>query len=160
LVRVTVTAADAERGELELPEIAAAVVPIPAVGDTPALAFKRADGSDGTLKECHGRYTVLHFWASWCGPCKQQLPALRRIHERFAARGVATLGLSLDDDTAAWQGVLKQLALPWQQGRLTAPGDAGVSSVPAYWLLDPSGKIVAKVYDTDELAKTLSARLK
>jgi thiol-disulfide isomerase/thioredoxin len=159
VVRVRVTAADAERGEVTLPEIAAEVVPVPAVGDTPALAFQHADGTDGTLKDYRGRYTLVHFWASWCGPCKQQLPALRRLQERYAARGLATLSLSLDHDAAAWRTVLKRLDLPWPQGRLAA-AEAGVSSVPAYWLLDPDGKIVAKVYDTDELAKPLADRLK
>jgi hypothetical protein len=55
---------------------------------------------------------------------------------------------------------LERLDLPWPQGRLPADGAAGVSSVPAYWLLDPAGKIVAKVYDADELATTLAERLK
>ncbi len=159
-LRVTVTAADAARGKLALPEIAATVVPIPAVGDTPSLAFQRADGSAGTLADCRGKYMVVHFWASWCGPCKQQLPALRKLHERFAARGLATLGLALDDDHAAWKSALERLNLPWRQGRLAADSAAGVSSVPAYWLLDPAGKIVAKVYDPDELAASLADKLK
>jgi thiol-disulfide isomerase/thioredoxin len=158
-VRVTVTSDDAARGELTLPEIRAAVVPIPAIGDTPKWTFQRADGTDGSLKDHRGHYTVVHFWASWCGPCKQQLPALRRLHERFAARGLSTLGLSLDHERADWQAALKQLNLPWPQGRLAA-AVAGVSSVPAYWLLDPDGKIVAKVYDPDELARLLAERLK
>jgi uncharacterized GH25 family protein/thiol-disulfide isomerase/thioredoxin len=159
VVRVTVTDADAARGELAIPEVAAAVVPVPAVGDTPALGFRRADGTPGTLADCRGRYTVVHFWASWCGPCKQQLPALRRLHERFAARGLATLGLALDDDPAAWQAALGRLDLPWPQGRL-ADGAPGVSSVPAYWLLDPAGKLVANAYDPDELTTVLESRLK
>jgi thiol-disulfide isomerase/thioredoxin len=156
VVPVTVKAADAARGELTLPEVAAAVVPVPAVGDTPALRFQRADGTTGTLADCRGRHTVAHFWASWCGPCKQQLPALRRLHERFASRELSIIGLSLDEDRAAWQQAQKQLKLPWPQGRLAAPGDAGVSSVPAYWLLDPSGKIIAKVSDPDELGPLLA----
>jgi RNA polymerase sigma factor (sigma-70 family) len=160
VVPVTVTAADAARGELTLPEVAAPVIPVPAVGDVPVLRYRRSDGTAGTLGDSRGNYTVVHFWASWCGPCKQQLPALRRLHERFGARGLATLGLSLDDDPAAWQAALRRLDLPWPQGRLSATGGAGVSSVPEYWLLDPSGKILAKVYDPDELTPVLADRLK
>jgi thiol-disulfide isomerase/thioredoxin len=130
------------------------------VGDIPALSFKRSDGTAGALADCRSRYTVAHFWASWCGPCKQQLPALRRLHERFSGKGLATLSLSLDEDPAAWQAALQQLELSWPQGRLAVGGDAGVSSVPEYWLLDRAGKIVAKVYDPDELAPVLADRLK
>ena len=54
----------------------------------------------------------MHFWASWCGPCKKQLPALRQLHERFAARGLATLGLSLDEDAEAWRAALKASTFP------------------------------------------------
>ena len=152
VVRVTVTEEDAARGKLTLPEIDAVVVPIPMVGDTPELAFQRADGSSGSLADFRGRYTVVHFWASWCGPCKQHLPALRQLQERLAARGLAMLGLSLDDDPAVWQASLKQLDLSWQQGLLVTAAADGISSVPAYWLLDPAGKIVAKVLDPEKLA--------
>jgi RNA polymerase sigma factor (sigma-70 family) len=160
VVRVTVTAADAARGELKVPEIAAAVVPVPAVGDVPALAFRRADGSAGSLADVRGKYALVHFWASWCGPCKQQMPAVRRLHEQFAGRGLVPLGLSVDEDSAGWQAAVKRLELPWPQGRLEKAGDAGVSGVPVYWLLGPDGKIIAKAYDTDEIAKALAERLK
>jgi hypothetical protein len=144
LVRVTVMAADAARGELVLPEITAEVLPVPAVGDSPALSFRHPDGSGGTLKDYRGKYTVVHFWASWCGPCKKQLPAL----------------LSLDHDSESWRTALKRLDLPWRQGRLAGATDAGVSSVPEYWLLDPTGKIVAKVNDPEELATFLAKQMK
>ena len=55
---------------------------------------------------------------------------------------------------------MKQLDLPWKQGKLTTAHNAGVSGVPAYWLLDPMGKIVAKGYDLNELDKILEERLK
>jgi RNA polymerase sigma factor (sigma-70 family) len=160
VVRVTVTAEDAARGELRVPEVAAEVVPIPAVGDTPALTFKTTDGKDATLADYRGKHTVLHFWASWCAPCKKQLPAVRKLHERFGGHGLAVLGLSLDENAAAWSAAVRGLDLPWPQGRLGVGGAAGVSGVPAYWLLDPAGKIVAKADDPDELVKELEARLK
>jgi RNA polymerase sigma factor (sigma-70 family) len=159
VVRVTVTEADAKRGELAVPEIAAEVVPVPAVGDTPSLSFTRADGTKGTLADYRDKYTVVHFWASWCGPCKQQLPAVRKLHERFAGRGVNMLGIALDDDAVAWQSAVKELGLPWPQGRLV-DGAAGVSSVPVYWLLDPAGKLVARGYEPEEIAKALKERVK
>ena len=148
------------RGELVLPEIAAEVVPVPAIGDTPQLTFQRADGTVGTLADGRGRFTLVHFWASWCGPCKQQLPALRRVHDQFAAQGVTTLGLSLDEDREAWQTALERLDLPWQQGQLATSSQAGVSSVPVYWLLDSAGKLVAKANDPDDLGEQLASRLK
>jgi thiol-disulfide isomerase/thioredoxin len=157
---VTVIAADMSRGELKVPEIAAEVVPVPEVGDTPALTFRRANGKDGSLAEFRKQYTLVHFWASWCGPCKKQLPALRKLHERFGGRGLAALGLSLDEDADAWRSALKGLDLPWTQGRPNADRIAGVSSVPTYWLLDPQGKVVAKVNDIDELAQEIERRLK
>ena len=96
---VTVTAADLKRGELTLPEISAPVVAIPAVGDVPVLTFEHDDGSPGTLEEFHGQYVIVHFWASWCGPCKQQLPALHKLHDELGStRKVAIVSLSLDDD--------------------------------------------------------------
>lgn len=157
---MTVTAEDAARGEMTLAEVPTEVAPVPGVGDTPKLAFQHSDGSSGALQNYRGKYTVVHFWASWCEACKKQLPALRQLQERYIARGLVTLGLSLDQDTAAWQTVLKHLNLPWPQGRLAVSSDAGVSSVPAYWVLDPTGKIVAKTYDVEELAKALAERMK
>lgn len=159
VVRVDVTAADVSRGEITIPEIPVEVAPTFGVGDTPQLGFERADGSADALASHRGHYTVVHFWASWCGPCMQQMPAVRDLHARFAGRGVATLGLSVDENRSAWQSELKRLNPTWSEGRVVA-GQAGISSVPAYWLLDPTGKIIAKEYDPDALASALAERVK
>jgi uncharacterized GH25 family protein/thiol-disulfide isomerase/thioredoxin len=160
VVRVNVTEEDVKRGELTVQEVDVPVAPVPIVGDAPELAFECPDGKGGTLRECRGRYSVVHFWASWCGPCKLQLPGLRQLTEQSAGLGLHTLSLSLDEDSAAWRAALRRLNLPWQQGRLTNDSDAGVSSVPAYWLLDPSGKIIAKCHDPDEVAAQVAQHLK
>jgi thiol-disulfide isomerase/thioredoxin len=145
---------------MTLPPISANVIPVPVVGDMAKQSFERADGTQGKLTDFHGRYTVVHFWASWCTVCKQQMPELRRLHERYATHGLATVGLSLDEDRSAWEASLKRLDLPWQQGRLSSAASAGISSVPAYWLVGPDNKIVAKVTDLNELANILAERLK
>jgi beta-lactamase regulating signal transducer with metallopeptidase domain/uncharacterized GH25 family protein/thiol-disulfide isomerase/thioredoxin len=155
--RVTVTAADLKRGELTLPDISAPVVSVPAAGDVPKLNFEREDGSPGTLEEFRGRYLIVHFWASWCGPCRQQLPAVRKLYDDFvSARQAAIVSVSLDDDTVTWHGALKEHNMPWTQGRFTTEATAGVSSVPAYWLLDPTGKILAKSSNIGEIRQRLS----
>jgi RNA polymerase sigma factor (sigma-70 family) len=160
VLHVKVTQADVARGELKLPEIEAEVVPIPVVGETPALAFEKPDGGSGTLADCRGRLTLVHFWASWCGACKKQLPAVRQLNERFGKQGLAVLGLSLDDDRAVWQSSRKALELPWPQGRLAADSPAGVSSVPMYWLLDPNGELIATTSDLGELGTLIAKQLK
>jgi thiol-disulfide isomerase/thioredoxin len=156
VVRVTITTDDVNRGELTLPEISVPIVPVPAVGDIPALPFQHPDDTSGSLSDFRGHYTVVHFWASWCGPCKEHLPALRQLQARFGISGLAVLGVSLDDDAAAWQSSLKRLDMRWPQGRLATAHNIAVSTVPAYWLLDPSGKILAKANDPEELAAAAS----
>ncbi len=156
---VTVTAADAARRQLVLPEIPAPVVPMPATGDKPSLPFTRADGTGGSLAELRGSYTLVHFWASWCAPCHEQLPALRRLHGRLAARGLTVLGLSVDNDGDAWQLAIQRDATPWAQSRLSSPAETGISGVPAYWLIDAEGRIIQKATDLDELVEPLTSRL-
>jgi hypothetical protein len=126
VVRVTVTAEDAARGELTLPDIPVTIVPVPEVGDTPAFSFHRADGAEGSLADFRGHYTLLHFWASWCGPCKQEFPALKATREKLAARDFVMLGLSLDDDASAWQVALKQHDFPGNKAGL------GQSALPGF----------------------------
>ena len=143
------------RGEVTLPEIAAKVVDVPEVGDRALLKFQQIDGNNGSLKSFLGHYTVLHFWTSWCSSCKEQLPALQKLQSTSPIADLKILSLSMDEDSNAWKAALTQLTLPWQQGRLLSTDTIGISSVPYYWLLDPTGKIVAKTYDPEKLTAEL-----
>jgi thiol-disulfide isomerase/thioredoxin len=146
VVRITVTDADVARGEVVLPEIAVDVAPSPAVGEVPSVAFERADGKAASLAELRGSYALVHFWADGIEQCAAQLPALRRLHQRYGGK-LAMLGLSVEKDAAGWRAELKRLDLPWQQGRLASQSEAVFHFLPEYWLVDPTGKIVVKDYD-------------
>jgi thiol-disulfide isomerase/thioredoxin len=154
--RITVTEADAINGELTLPEIEAHVLRIASIGDTPSLDFVRTNGTGGPFADLCGKPTVVHFWASWCGPCKQQLPELKKLHDEFSAgQGLEIVSVSMDDDPDAWKSELRSVNMPWTQVRATSRETTGVSSVPIYWFVDTTGKIVAKAKDPSELAQQL-----
>lgn len=158
VVPVTVRAEDVARGQLTVPAIPVPLIPLPAVGETPKLRFQGADGQPGSLTEFRGQYTLVHFWASWCSPCRTQLPQVRRLQERYAPR-LTVVGISLDEESATWQAACEQLHLTGPQGRLTAAAEAGISTVPTYWLLDPAGKLLARTQDPEALAEPLAQSL-
>ena len=64
----------------------------------PAFEAATLDGAALSPAELRGRVVVLDFWATWCGPCKAELPHLRKLHEKFGGRGLDLVGISLDDD--------------------------------------------------------------
>lgn len=125
-----------------------------------AIAMELPD-SAGTLRPVYtpGQYTLVHFWASWCVPCKKELPELVAIHQRFAPRGFAMTGVSLDHNAPAWKRAATRMA--WQQlidvgafsGR--AARNYGVKVVPTNLLLDREGTIIAKNLNMADLQKKL-----
>ena len=102
IVRVQVTEEAARKGTLDLGTIKVKVRPGPRPGEVvPDLAFTAFSGETVKLSDLRGRYVLLDFWATWCGPCVADLPAVRQLHETYGAdKRLAILGLNLDDDPA------------------------------------------------------------
>lgn len=129
-----------------------------------AIAMDLPD-SAGALRPVYspGQYTLVHFWASWCVPCKKELPELMAMHQRFAPLGFAMTGVSLDHSTPAWKRAAARL--PWKQlvdvgafsGR--AARNYGVKVVPTNLLLDRQGTIIAKNLSVPDLEKKLGELL-
>ncbi|WP_159452208.1 redoxin domain-containing protein [Singulisphaera sp. GP187] len=120
------------------------------VGDrAPDFAIKTLEGRDLRLADFRGRYVLLDFWATWCGPCMGEMPNLVTLQNRFGQNPrFALLGISLDERPSMATDLVKELKLSWVQGFAGPDADLvsayGASAIPATFLIGPDGKILAR----------------
>lgn len=129
----------------------------------PDFSQAAPDGKPLTLSDLRGKYVLIDFWASWCGPCRQENPSLIKVYNAYKAKGFTVLGVSLDNASqrAAWLKAIETDGLPWPQvSSLTRPNPValtyGVNAIPQNFLLDPQGRILAVNLFGEELPKKLA----
>ena len=112
------------------------------------------------------KYTLIDFWASWCGPCRAEMPTVVKAYDLYHAKGFEVVGVSLDNNKEAWIKAIDQLKMPWpHMSDIKGWGCAGaalynVKGIPANVLIDQQGKIVAKNLRGQDLLDKMAELLK
>lgn len=118
-------------------------------GEVPDFAFTDFEGKKRRVSEFRGKYLLIDFWGTWCGPCRREMPYLKAAYKRFQPRGLEILGMNTDDveilpDVRNW---LEKNGLTWTQATRESIRNVirsfRIHSYPTTLLLDPDGKIIS-----------------
>ncbi len=110
------------------------------------------DGSRTSLSSFKGKVVLLSFWATWCGPCKQELPSMQALYQKMKAKGLEVVGVDLAEEKQLVSRFVKTngLSFPILLDSDVSVGSAwGASSIPTNYLLDRSGRVIARVVGFD-----------
>ncbi len=117
---------------------------VAAQAPAPDFTLKRADGRNLRLQEQRGQVVLVNFWATWCGPCRQEMPHLNRLYDKYRNSGFTLLAVNIDDDprtalaTAAKLGLRFPVLLDTDK---TVSRRYDLGSMPATVLIDRDGKV-------------------
>lgn len=140
-----------------------------AVGQqAPDFTMNDANGNPVKLSEVYAQneYTLVDFWASWCGPCRRENPNVVAIYNDYKSKGLGVLGVSLDNDKAKWLKAVEDDQLAWQHvsdlkgWKNEAAALYSVNSIPANLLIDRNGKIVGRNMYEVKLREAIEGVLK
>lgn len=134
-----------------------------AVGSiAPDFTLNDINGKPVSLAAYKGKYTLVDFWASWCGPCRQENPTVVKAYNTYKSKGFDILGVSLDEKKDKWEQAIKQDKLTWTHVSDLKGWESdvaalyGIKAIPMNYLLDKEGKIIARSLRGEDLIKKLS----
>lgn len=131
----------------------------------PAVEGATPEGGKIALSELRGRYVLVDFWASWCGPCRLENRNYAELYPRYRAAGWEILAVSVDQDARSWRAAIAKDGATWKNisdlagWKSPLAARYGVTALPASFLIDREGRIVAKDLRGKQLAELLAEKL-
>jgi peroxiredoxin len=123
----------------------AAAFAAPAVGSlAPDFTLHSVGGPNLRLGEQRGQVVLVNFWASWCGPCREEMPQLNRLYDKYRGAGLVMLGVNVDEDPAKAAAVAAQLGVRFPvllDSDKQVSGRYELSAMPSTVLIDRNGKV-------------------
>lgn len=140
------------------------------MGSELELSGPTLTGSEVNLKSYKGKVVLVDFWATWCGPCVGELPNVKKVYEKYHAKGFDIIGVSLDRERSALENFVKAQEMPWTQIIFNDPKDMfwnnplarkyGINSIPATFLVGRDGKVCKQNLRGEEaLEKAVASEL-
>ena len=132
----------------------------------PDFEFKTLDGKSHKLSDYRGKFVLLNFWATWCGPCLGETPQFKAVYDKFGGDvRFVMIGLSLDTMLSPVENYVSDNQLEWVQGHLgdwqktDVPDQYGVRSIPGIFLIDPDGKVASNDLRGQRIANAVNQAL-
>jgi Peroxiredoxin len=145
--------------------VKAELYPVSMVGQkVPVFSVKDTDGKIISLASLlkGKRYLLIDFWASWCAPCRREIPNLKELYKKFADKGFQIVSISIDKKEIDWKKALTEEKLAWPNFRDVdvVPDKYKIKSIPAMFLIDSRGVLVSDNARGKILAEKLDELLK
>lgn len=134
--------------------------------EAPEITMNDTEGKPFSLSQLRGKYVLIDFWASWCGPCRKENPNIVKAYNQYKDKNFTILGVSLDMEKQAWLNAIKEDGLVWKQVSDLKYWNSAAAElyhfevIPYNVLIDPHGKVIADNLKGDALETKLQEVLK